>query len=269
MSLPDPSSTRGAISALRSLTGWWEDAGITVDLPPATPAALRRSAPVAGATERKARPAPPVVKPAPAAPEKPAQDAAVLARAAHDVAALKAAVESFDGCDLKRTARNTVFARGNPAAPLMVIGEGPGQDEDREGLPFVGRSGQLLDRMLAAIGLDETSAYITNVVFWRPPGNRKPSSEEIEICRPFVERHIALAKPRLILLAGGISTQAMLKTSNGIMGLRGHWSQITIEGHCAPALPTFHPAFLLRRPQEKAKAWADLLSLQEKLEELS
>ena len=142
----------------------------------------------------------------------------MLARAAHDVAALKAAVESFDGCDLKRTARNTVFARGNPAAPLMVIGEGPGQDEDREGLPFVGRSGQLLDRMLAAIGLDETSAYITNVVFWRPPGNRKPSSEEIEICRPFVERHIALAKPRLILLAGGISTQAMLKTSNGIMG---------------------------------------------------
>lgn len=192
-----------------------------------------------------------------------------MARAAGDVAALKAAVESFDGCDLKRTARNTVFARGNPAAPLMVIGEGPGQDEDREGVPFVGRSGQLLDRMLTAIGLDESSAYITNVVFWRPPGNRKPSTEEIEICRPFVERHIALAKPRLILLAGGISTQAMLKTPQGIMALRGRWTQITVEGHSAPALPTFHPAFLLRRPQEKAKAWADLLSLQEKLEELS
>ena len=197
------------------------------------------------------------------------QDAAAIARAAGDVAALKAAVESFDGCELKRTARNTVFARGNPAAPLMVIGEGPGQDEDREGMPFVGRSGQLLDRMLAAIGLDETSAYITNVVFWRPPGNRKPSAEEIEICRPFVERHVALVKPRLILLAGGITTQALLKAPQGIMALRGRWSQITIEGHSAPALPIFHPAFLLRRPQEKAKAWADLLSLQEKLEELA
>lgn len=192
-----------------------------------------------------------------------------MARAAGDIAALKAAVESYEGCTLKRTARNTVFARGNPAAPLMVIGEGPGQDEDREGLPFVGRSGQLLDRMLAAIGLDETSAYITNVVFWRPPANRKPSTEEIEACRPFVERHIALVKPRVVLLAGGISAQALLKTPQGIMALRGRWTDLTVEGHSAPALPIFHPAFLLRRPQEKAKAWADLLSLQEKLEELS
>lgn len=191
-----------------------------------------------------------------------------MARAAGDIAALKAAIESFDGCELKRTARNTVFARGNAAAPLMVIGEGPGQEEDREGLPFVGRSGQLLDRMLAAIGLDETSAYITNVVFWRPPGNRKPSSEEIEMCRPFVERHIALAKPRFILLAGGISTQALLKSPQGIMALRGRWSEISVDGHTVPALPTYHPAFLLRRPQEKAKAWADLLSLAERLEEL-
>lgn len=259
-----PSSQADALSALKSLVGWWDDAGIAVDIPPAPPTALRKSAP-----ERKASPAAPAVKSAPAMPEKPAQDAAAMAHAANDVASLKAAVESFDGCDLKRTARNTVFARGDPQAPLMVIGEGPGQDEDREGVPFVGRSGQLLDRMLAAIGLNETSAYITNVVFWRPPGNRKPSTEEIEICRPFVERHIALAKPRLILLAGGISTQAMLKTPQGIMALRGRWTQITVEGHSVPALPTFHPAFLLRRPQEKAKAWADLLSLQEKLEELS
>jgi len=262
---PDhPPSQANALAALKSLAGWWEDAGIAVDIPPAPPAALRKSAP-----ERKAAPAAPAVKSAPAGPEKPAQDASAMARAATDIAALKAAVESFDGCYLKRTARNTVFARGNHEAPLMVIGEGPGQDEDREGLPFVGRSGQLLDRMLAAIGLDETSAYITNVVFWRPPGNRKPSTEEIEICRPFVERHIALAKPRLILLAGGISTQAMLKTPQGIMALRGRWSQVNVEGHSTPALPIFHPAFLLRRPQEKAKAWADLLSLQEKLEELS
>ncbi|WP_439634330.1 uracil-DNA glycosylase family protein [Glycocaulis sp.] len=262
---PDhPPSQADALSALKSLVGWWDDAGIAVDIPPAPPPALRTSAP-----ERKSAPAAPAVRSAPAAPEKPAQDAVAMARAATDIAALKAAVGSFDGCELKRTARNTVFARGNAEAPLMVIGEGPGQDEDREGLPFVGRSGQLLDRMLAAIGLDDTSAYITNVVFWRPPGNRKPSTEEIEICRPFVERHIALAKPRLILLVGGISTQAMLKNPQGIMALRGRWSQVTAGGHSAPALPTFHPAFLLRRPQEKAKAWADLLSLQEKLEELS
>lgn len=192
-----------------------------------------------------------------------------MAAGADSIEALQAALAQYEGCALRFTATNTVFARGNPSAPLMVIGEGPGADEDRQGLPFVGRSGQLLDRMLGAIGLDETGFHITNVVYWRPPGNRKPSSEEIEACRPFVERHIALVKPRVILLAGGIAAQSLLNTPQGIMSLRGRWSEISAGGHTIPALPTFHPAFLLRRPQEKAHAWADLLSLAEKLEELA
>lgn len=191
-----------------------------------------------------------------------------MAGSADSVEALKAVLEQYEGCALRFTATNTVFARGNPAAPLMVIGEGPGAEEDRQGAPFVGRSGQLLDRMLGAIGLDDTGFHITNVVYWRPPGNRKPSSEEIEACRPFVERHIAIVKPRVILLAGGIAAQSLLNTPQGIMALRGRWGEISAGGHTTPALPTFHPAFLLRRPQEKAKAWADMLSLAEKLEEL-
>lgn len=259
---PSPPMTEaGALAALKGLVGWWNDSGIEVDIPPAPPPALRKAAP-----ERRTAPA--VARPVPAAPEVPAQDGRAMARSATSIAALKAAVESFDGCELKRTARNTVFARGNPEAPLMVIGEGPGQDEDREGLPFVGKAGQMLDRMLAAIGHGEDNTYITNVVFWRPPGNRKPSSDEIELCRPFVERHIALARPKLILLAGGVSTEALLGRNDGITAIRGQWSEVRAEGHSAPALPIFHPAFLLRRPQEKAKAWADLLMLAERLEEL-
>jgi uracil-DNA glycosylase family 4 len=179
---------------------------------------------------------------------------------------LKAALSAFNGCPLKATARNLVFARGNPNAKLMVIGEAPGREEDAEGAPFVGKAGQLLDRMLAAIGLDETSAYITNVAFWRPPGNRKPTDQEIAACRPFVERHIELIKPEVILMVGGISSQTLLRQSAGIMSLRGTWRDYEIEvGNTIPALPTYHPAFLLRRPQEKAKAWADLLSLKGKL----
>jgi DNA polymerase len=178
---------------------------------------------------------------------------------------LKAAVEAFEGCPLKATATRAAFARGNPQARVMVIGEAPGRDEDREGKPFVGEAGQLLDRMLAAIGLDETSAYITNLVFWRPPGNRKPTDAEIESCRPFTERHIELARPDFILLAGGISAQTLLRQRAGITQLRGKWAELKAGEMAIPALPIFHPAFLIRRPQEKAKAWADLLSLKAKL----
>jgi DNA polymerase len=189
-----------------------------------------------------------------------------MAKAAGDLDALKAALAEFNGCPLKATARNLVFARGNPDAKVMIIGEAPGRDEDAEGAPFVGRAGQLLDRMLAAIGLDETSAYITNVVFWRPPGNRKPTDQEIEACRPFVERHIELVKPDVLVLAGGISAQTLLRAKAGITSLRGRWAEFqTSAGAKLPVLPIFHPAFLLRRPQEKAKAWADLLSLKAKL----
>ena len=193
-----------------------------------------------------------------------------MAEAAADLPALKAALEAFHGCALKATASNLVFARGAPQARVMIIGEAPGRDEDAQGAPFVGRAGRLLDKMLAAIGLDETSAYITNVVFWRPPGNRKPTDQEIEACRPFAERHIALVKPDLLVFAGGISTQTMLRTKSGIMSQRGRWMDYELpDGSKIPALPIFHPAFLLRRPQEKAKAWVDLLSLKAKLGDVS
>jgi DNA polymerase len=257
------------IAALESLVDWWDGAGVEA-LPPlpeetasARPASRERPA----ARDRRApATATPAAARAAGFGTAPIQDGRKIAAEAADLAALRAALESFDGCPLKATATQLVFARGNPEARVMVVGEAPGRDEDAEGKPFVGKAGQLLDRMLGAIGLDETSAYITNVVFWRPPGNRKPTDAEIEACRPFVERHIELVKPDLLVMAGGISTQTLLRTSSGIMSTRGRWMDYALpDGAKIPALPMYHPAFLLRRPQEKAKAWADLLSLKAKL----
>lgn len=192
-----------------------------------------------------------------------------LAAEAPDLAALKAVVESFDGCNLKFTARSSVFADGNPEARIMLIGEAPGRDEDEQGLPFVGRSGQLLDKMLAAIGLDRTKVYITNVLPWRPPGNRTPTSAETDICLPFVERHIELAAPDLLVFVGGSSAKTMLRTTTGIMSLRGKWQKITIGDREIPAMPCLHPAYLLRAPNHKALAWRDLLAIKAKLGEAS
>jgi len=246
---------------LESLISWWEQAG--VETLPALPAAAPPRAPVR--RPPPAAPSPERVRPAAAA--KPEQDARAMAAGAHDLDALKAALQAYEGCLLRLTATQLVFARGNPQADVMIVGEAPGRDEDIQGAPFVGRSGQLLDRMLAAIGLDESSVYITNTVFWRPPGNRKPSDSEIEACRPFAARHIELVRPKVLVFAGGIAAQAMLRESAGIMKLRGRWTDYALEdGSVIPALPMYHPAFLLRRPQEKAKAWADLLSLKSKLE---
>jgi DNA polymerase len=191
-----------------------------------------------------------------------------LAAEATTLAALEEAVARFDGCALKRTASNTVFADGAPDAPLMVIGEAPGADEDRLGRPFVGRSGQLLDRMLSAIGYARTrNAYITNVLFWRPPGNRKPTPDEITACLPFVWRHIALLAPRVVMLSGGTATSAMLSRADGITKLRGRWFDLVVPdlGRSVPALATYHPSFLLRAPARKNEAWRDLLALQAKL----
>lgn len=253
------------IAALESLVDWWAGAGVET-LPP-SPEETRRQRP---APEPSARPAPPTATPQAARAagfgQALDQDGRAMAEAAADLPALKAALEAFDGCPLKATATHLVFARGDPQARVMIVGEAPGREEDAQGAPFVGRAGQLLDKMLAAIGLDETSAYITNVVFWRPPGNRKPTDAEIEACRPFAERHIALVKPDVLVFAGGISSQTLLRTKSGIMSQRGRWMEYELpDGTKIPALPIFHPAFLLRRPQEKAKAWADLLSLKAKL----
>lgn len=224
------------------------------------------------AVDRLAPPRPPV---APAArgvalAAAPAATGARPLAAAVSLAELERAVRAFEGCALKRTATNTVFADGVAGAELMVIGEAPGADEDRLGRPFVGRSGQLLDRMLAAIGYERRrNAYITNVLFWRPPGNRKPTNEEIAACLPFVWRHIALLRPRAVMLCGGTATGALLGRADGIMRLRGRWFSLEGEGidHPIPAIATYHPSFLLRSPARKGEAWRDLLALQSKLKD--
>ncbi|HVC54667.1 MAG TPA: uracil-DNA glycosylase [Stellaceae bacterium] len=200
-----------------------------------------------------------------------AQSARLLAAGAVTIEALGLLVAGFDGCPLKRTATTTVFLDGNPAASVMIIGEAPGADEDRIGRPFVGRSGQLLDRMLLTIGLDRTSVQITNVIYWRPPGNRKPTGAEIAACLPFVLRHIALARPVVLVLAGGTAASALLPLSEGITRLRGRWFDLAVPGldMPVPTLAMFHPSFLLRAPERKRDAWRDLLALKARLDELS
>jgi len=199
-----------------------------------------------------------------------AQSARRLAAGAETLEMLAALIAGFDGCGLKRTATNTVFADGNPAAPVMLIGEGPGADEDRIGRPFVGRAGQLLDRMLAAIQLDRQGVHITNVVYWRPPGNRTPTTAEIASCLPFVFRHIALVRPKILVLAGATAAGALLPGGQGITRLRGRWFNLEIPGLAEPmpTLPMFHPSFLLRTPERKREAWRDLLALRARLDEV-
>lgn len=195
-------------------------------------------------------------------------DARALAGACGSVAELEAAVRAFTGCALKATATTTVFADGNPLAKIMFVGEAPGADEDRQGKPFVGVSGQLLDRMLRWIDLDRSKVYITNLLFWRPPGNRPPTTGEIASCVPFVERHIALVNPQVVVLVGGTSAKTLLNTPEGIIRLRGKWRELAISGldRPVPALPTFHPAYLLRSPAQKRDSWRDLLAIRRKLE---
>ncbi len=198
-----------------------------------------------------------------------AQSARLLAAKAETIEALGEIVAAFDLCPLKRTATTTVFMDGNPAARIMIVGEAPGAEEDRQGKPFVGRAGQLLDRMLAAIELDRSKVQITNVIYWRPPGNRKPTSAEIASCLPFVLRHIALARPRVLVLAGGTAASALLPTGEGITRLRGRWFDLAVPGldKPVPTLPMFHPAFLLRTPERKREAWRDLLALKARLDQ--
>ncbi|RWD63719.1 MAG: uracil-DNA glycosylase [Mesorhizobium sp.] len=193
-----------------------------------------------------------------------------LAASASTLDELRQHMAAFDGCNLKFTAKNLVFADGNPNADLMLVGEAPGRDEDLEGLPFVGRSGRLLDRMLAAIGLDRTSAYIANVIPWRPPGNRTPTPHETEICRPFIERQIELVNPKVLVNLGGPSAKTLLNTTEGILRLRGNWRvHTTASGIVIPAMPTLHPAYLLRTPAHKKLAWRDFLEVKAKLRGLA
>ena len=234
-------------AALRSLLDWYAQMGVDVPkVPEARPVRAKRPAPKATAPAETAA----------------TQQAAVDLSKVKTLDELQTAMNNFEAGSLTDSARQAVFSRGNPDADLMVIGESPGRDEDIQGKPFVGQSGQLLDRMLGAIGLGEADTYITNVVNWRIPQNRNPKPEEIEVCRPFIERHIALAQPKLILLVGGISMSALTGVT-GIMKNHGQWQDLKIGDQSYPAMPIFHPAFLLRRLELKKDAWRDLLTLRE------
>ena len=241
--------------------------------PPTALVAAPVSAPSTPAAPTPIRPtvAPPVAR-APVPLESPqlAEDAREVSRRATTIAELEEAVRAFEGCALKRTAKNTVFADGVAGAPVMIVGEAPGADEDRLGKPFVGVSGQLMDRMFSAIGMSrERDLYITNILFWRPPGNRTPTLSEQAICLAFTRRHIEFAKPKIVVLAGGTAVKAVLNTTEGITRLRGKWTMLTLDdGSEVPTLPTFHPAFLLRTPASKRQSWADLLSVDKRLKDL-
>ena len=281
---PDPRQRSTIAESARALLEWQIAMGAdeAIDgvapnrLAPKPPQALAEARPAPSTTRASAPPiaAPSLVSPPGALAEslaEAAQSARRLAAGAETIEALAGLVAGFDDCPLKRTATKTVFIDGNPAAPIMFIGEAPGADEDRIGRPFVGRAGQLLDRMLAAIGLDRNMVQITNVIYWRPPGNRKPTTAEIAACLPFVLRHIALAAPQVVVLCGGTAASALLPVTDGITRLRGRWFELVVPGLATPVptLPMFHPAFLLRAPERKREAWRDLLALKARLDVLA
>jgi len=255
------------LAALRLQLEWGADEALSE-----TPLDRLAATPAGVLAQPLGRPVPlTAVKTASAAPAF--RPAGLAARAA-DIAAtaatleeLRAALEAFEGCALSATATNLVFADGNPDAGLMLVGEAPGAEEDRAGRPFVGPSGQFLDRMLASIGLDRTKFLITNVIPWRPPGNRNPTDAEVSLCLPFLHRHVALARPRHLVLLGALATKAVTGSQAGIRRLRGKWLEIEIPGlpEALPTLPMLHPAYLLRTPGAKREAWADLLTLRRRL----
>jgi uracil-DNA glycosylase len=262
-------------AAKRALLDWYVTAGVdeTIAEEPVDRFAVAppAAAPANTAPDAPAPPAPasrPVAKP----PQLQSRDAAVqtaqdIAAAASTLDELRIAFEAFDGCPLKETAMSFVFADGDPDARLMFVGEAPGAEEDRQGIPFVGPAGRLLDKMLAAIGLDRTGVYITNILPWRPPGNRNPTDAEIGACLPFLERHIALANPDILIFVGGTAAKTLLRRQEGIMRLRGRW--MTYEptaGNPVPARALLHPAYLLRQPAQKRETWNDLLDIRARLD---
>jgi uracil-DNA glycosylase len=260
--------------AIKALADFWADMGIEE----ARALSAVRPAVASTPTVRPGRPSPPAdrapegARPAPRRlANNPIAEARRLAAGAATLAELKTAIETFGGCPLKAAAKNTVVCDGAYDAQVMIVGEAPGGEEDTQGLPFVGRAGKLLDKMLATIGLSRTeNVYITNLIYWRPPGNRDPSPLEMQTCAPFLARQIELKAPKLLLTAGKFATQAMLGTEDGIMRLRGRKLRFTQEGLAAPipCIPMLHPAYLLRRPEDKAKAWDDLRTIAALCDEL-
>jgi DNA polymerase len=211
------------------------------------------------------RPAAPPPQAAPASPDVAMMDARTQARTAASLDELRRILDGFEGCELKRHAKQLVFADGNPQARVMLVGEAPGRDEDQEGLPFVGRSGKLLDLMLKAIGLDRTTVYIANVIPWRPPGNRTPTPQETQICLPFIQRQIELVDPEVLVCLGGPSSQTILGFTDGIMKTRGRWLAYGTGTREIRAIATLHPAYLLRQPLHKRLAWRDFLAVRKAL----
>lgn len=271
-------ATREEIEALLQ---WYVDMGVDIAIDAAPHDRFAAASVPAAAPEPEPAPPPQPRSPPPGvatAPVFPAVAAAGLATGAAVLSAreraagaatldeLRAVLAAFDGCSLKSSATQLVFADGNPAGRVMAIGEAPGADEDRQGLPFVGRSGQLFDRMLKSIGLDRTGVYIANVVPWRPPGNRAPTPQEVSICLPFVLRQIELADPDLLVFLGGSATQALLPVKDGILRLRGRWFDFATGRRSIKAMPMLHPAYLLRTPAHKKLAWRDLRELRKALD---
>jgi DNA polymerase len=259
---PEPAPT------LQQLLAFYVEAGVDCALgdEPINRLADPQAVPPPRVAAQPARPAPaaPVLTgltEPPPAPDATIASAREAARTAPTLEALRALLDKFDGCALRSTATQLVFADGNPKARVMFVGEAPGRDEDIEGLPFVGRSGKLLDRMIAAIGLDRSNAYIANVIPWRPPGNRTPTPQETQICLPFIQRQIELVNPDILVTLGNPSTQTLLGTREGIMRTRGKWVDYDTGTRLIRALPTFHPAYLLRSPSYKRMSWQDLRAI--------
>ncbi len=274
---PDP-------AAVRALLDWHRLVGVDETIASAPvdrfnepdaskpPAPAETTAATAPATAPASAPTPAPNFPTAPAVLPPSSDAAVktaveLAAAATNLDELRAALEQFDGCALKKTATNLVFVDGNPDADVLLIGEGPGAEEDRQGLPFVGPSGRLLDKMLGSIGLTRADVLISNTVFWRPPGNRTPTPQETATCMPFVERLIELTDPKVLVPLGGPAAKSLLGQTQGIGRLRGNWFSFETPrmSHPVPATPMFHPAYLLRTPTQKRAAWNDLRLIRRKL----
>ncbi len=267
--------------AAEALFAWYEAMGVdaVVGAAPADAfeiSSRRETARKAGGRQLPPglRPQAPAPAPAPAPPATvPSDEAVMAAREAAASAAsldeLRRLLEGFEGCALKVTAKNLVFGDGTPTAPLMLVGEAPGRDEDAEGRPFVGRSGQLLDRMLKAAGFPrEEAAYIANAIYWRPPGNREPSDVEVAICRPFILRQIELVNPKVLVLLGAQPLRALVggeTARSGIRRIRGRWLEFDTGRITVPVMPTYHPAYLLRQPLEKKAVWRDLLEVRRRL----
>lgn len=259
--------------ALKSVLEWWDAAG--VDVPAITPSAKPKPQSKTAAANPQSKG---LSKAAPSRAKINAEnkteklprrlDTTPIAAAAKTLSDLKLAIETFDAGPLSSHARQSVFARGNPEADVMIIGEAPNREEDIAGKPFMGRDGLLLDRMMASIGLSEQSVYMTTVMNWRQPQNRNPKPEDVEICLPFILRHIELAAPKFIVLLGNVSLSALTNLT-GVMKNRGQWQTVSIGDKNIPALPIYHPALLIKQPALKKEAWRDLLELRQKLLELT